>query len=325
VLFFHRNLTGHGDVLTAEVGLTEGLNDYGVFYDFPVTAKDTRLGFYFSKTDSDIVEEPFQILDIASETETLGIQLSRPFWTDGGSLITASVGSEYKESQSSLLGIPFSFSPGDVNGKSSATIIPISLDWTRSTAKSAVAIRGTARVGVDALDATINEIGPDSEFVSLLAQFHYLRHLGWRNSRFIVRSAAQAAFDPLLAFEKFAVGGYATVRGYRENQMVRDNGFFGSLEFQFPLFVDEEGADRFGLRLATFVDYGIAWDDDDRLPTSEKDEIFSTGLGLLWDPTPAFHAELYYGYAIEDVNFPTESMQDRGFHFQVSYTPFGGG
>jgi hemolysin activation/secretion protein len=322
--FFHRNLTGHGDVLTVEGGLTEGMNDYGFAYDFPVTAKDFRVGLYFSKTDSDIVEAPFQFLDIASETETQGIRFSRPFRTDGGSLITASLGYEYKESQSTLLGIPFSFSPGDVNGESSATIVPISVDWARSSAKSALAIRGTARIGVDTLDVTRNATGPDTEFVSILAQLNYVHQFEWRNSRLIIRSAGQAAFDPLLAFEKFALGGYSTVRGYRENQYVRDNGIFASVEYQLPLFLREDGGDRFGLRLAAFVDYGLSWDDDDDLPTSEKAELFSTGLGLLWNPSPRFHAELYYGFAIEDVNFPTETWQDRGFHFQVVYTPFGG-
>lgn len=322
--FFHRNLTGHGDMLSLEGGLTEGMNDYGIAYDFPLTARDFRVGLYFSKSDSDIVEEPFQLLDIASETETQGIQFSRPFYTDGGSLITASLGYEYKESQSTLLGIPFSFSPGDLNGESSATIVPISIDWLRSSARSALAIRGTARFGVDTLDVTRNETGPDTEFVSILAQLHYVRQFDWRNSRLILKSAGQAAFDPLLAFEKFALGGYSTVRGFRENQYVRDNGIFASIEYQLPLFLNGDGSDGFGLRLGAFVDYGLSWDDDDDLPTSEEAELFSTGLGLLWNPSPRFHAELYYGFAIEDVNFPTETWQDRGFHFQVVYTPFGG-
>lgn len=322
--FFHRNLTGHGDVLTAEAGLTEGLQDYLVSYNFPITARDMRLRIYSSRTDSDIVEKPFQFLDIVSETERHGIQLSRPFRTRGGAVIAASAGFEYKTSESSLLGIPFSFSPGDVNGESSAAVVPISVEWIHNTATRALAIRGTARIGVDTLDATVNESAPDTEFVSFLAQLHYIREFGWRNSRLILRAAGQGASDPLLAFEKFALGGYSTVRGYRENLFVRDNGLFASLEYQLPPFLNEFGGDRFGLRLAAFADYGVAWDKDKNLPTSDRDDIFSVGLGILWNPSRFLSAQIYYGYAIEEMNLPTESLQDRGFHFALVFTPFGG-
>ena len=62
--------------------------------------------------------------------------------------------------------------------------------------------------------------------------------MGWRESHLILRASTQLASDALLAMEKFVVGGHATVRGYRENQFVRDNGFAASAELRFPLFVD---------------------------------------------------------------------------------------
>ena len=41
--------------------------------------------------------------------------------------------------------------------------------------------------------------------------------------------------DPLLPIEQIAIGGIDTVRGYRENQLVVDNGWMTSAELRIPL------------------------------------------------------------------------------------------
>ena len=43
--------------------------------------------------------------------------------------------------------------------------------------------------------------------------------------------------------EQIAVGGMRTVRGYRENQMVRDNALISSLELRIPLLRTALGAE----------------------------------------------------------------------------------
>ena len=118
---------------------------------------------------------------------------------------------------------------------------------------------------------------------------------------------------------KLGVGGRYTVRGYRENLFVRDNGLTASLEYQFPLFVDETGRDKYNLKIATFADWGRSWDEDDALPTSDAENISSVGLGVLWRPIDGLYAELYWGRDLDDKDLPTDTWQDRGFHFQVSY------
>ena len=90
----NRNFTGNGDILTLEVGATKGLDDLDAFYSFPLTAADLRVAAYYRKTDSAVVEEPFNIIDITSDSETRGLSLSRPFRSDSGRLLTATVGLE---------------------------------------------------------------------------------------------------------------------------------------------------------------------------------------------------------------------------------------
>ena len=81
--------------------------------------------------------------------------------------------------------------------------------------------------------------------------------------------------ERLLALEQMAVGGVNTVRGYRENQLVRDRAVVASLEFRVPLLFNKAGAGI--LELAPFFDFGGGWDvHEDRHPET----IASTGIGL---------------------------------------------
>ncbi|MGB3650239.1 MAG: ShlB/FhaC/HecB family hemolysin secretion/activation protein, partial [Rivularia sp. (in: cyanobacteria)] len=41
--------------------------------------------------------------------------------------------------------------------------------------------------------------------------------------------------DSLLSLERFSIGGVDTVRGYRQNQLVSDNGVLGAVELRIPL------------------------------------------------------------------------------------------
>jgi hemolysin activation/secretion protein len=319
------NFVGFGDVLSIDFGVTEGLDNLDASYSVPLTATDLRLAGYYQSTDANVVEEPFDIIDIKSESETFGIALSRPFRRDSGTVVTAILGLENRQAENWLLGMPFSFTPGEQNGSSEVSVAYLTAETVWQSAKQIIGLTVTGRVGVDLFEPTINETGPDSTFTAFRAQFQYARVLGWRNSQFIIRSSAQITSDPLLALEKFAVGGHTTVRGYRENQLVRDNGFVTSVELPFPLIVDDEGRDTLGLLITPFIDYGVAWDNDNGLQTSDKDDIVSIGLGLRWQPTANWSIWADYGYALTDVRTPTESLQDRGFQFRVEYrvTPRG--
>ena len=105
----HYNLTGFGDVLTAHYGITEGTNSVGASYSFPFTARDTRWNLYFDRGDSDIVEEPFDAIDITSETETYGLSVSHPLYRTPRRQLLAELVFERRQSETFLLGEPFSF------------------------------------------------------------------------------------------------------------------------------------------------------------------------------------------------------------------------
>jgi hemolysin activation/secretion protein len=313
------NFTGFGDILSVNFGVTEGLDDLDVSYSIPLTAADTRLSAYYRSTDSNIVEEPFDLIDIESQSSTYGLALSSPFRSDSGRVITTTLGIENRHAENRLLGMPFSLTPGEQDGKSevSAAYLRAEGVWQGDDQVLGVSIAG--RFGIDWFDPTVNEFGPDSSFLSFQFQLQHARAIRWRNGQLVLRGAAQYTPDSLLALEKFSAGGHSTVRGYRENQLVRDRGLVASAELQFPLFVDDDGNDRAGVHLVPFVDYGTARDNDKSLASSRRDELFSAGLGLRWRPWADWYVAIDYAEALNEVPSQNDSLQERGIHFRIEY------
>lgn len=61
------------------------------------------------------------------------------------------------------------------------------------------------------------------------------------------------------ALEQFTLGGLYSVRGYRQDLLLTDNGVFASAEVRLPILrVDSvKGV----LQVAPFVDFGVGWND----------------------------------------------------------------
>jgi len=327
----HLSLTGRGDVAEMYANLADGLGDYGAAYTLPLNRRDTALRAYFSAGDAEIVEAPFDLIDIRTRTSTWGLELSHPFIHEPDHALKGILGVEAQHSESTLLGMPWSFSLGEIDGEADAVAAVGGFEWTRRSVEQVFALRMTLRQGTDWLGAEVNEFappglnGPDTDFLTLRGQFQYVRRLDWLDSELHLRAALQLARDPLLPVEKMPVGGFNSVRGYRENLLVRDNGLVASAEWRLPLFSGREmrsGFDWRSLTGALFADFGQSWDQDTGLPSDRKQRIYSVGAGLIWTPLPGLSAYTYYGEALKDLNTSGGDLQDRGWHFRVSYQLF---
>jgi hemolysin activation/secretion protein len=315
----YRGLVGNGDVLGGHFGGTEGARDNAIEYHVPLTPGGVALDLLAGEQDADIIEEPFAAIDITSRIETFSATASRPFVDTGERVLRGFVSFEHKRSESTLLDMPFSFSPGEIHGKARGSAVGLGVEWTHRRGAHALVARATAERGVDALDATANAGGPESDFTALIGQLQYARRIVWRESRLLVRGLMQLTDDALLAMYKLPVGGRHSVRGYRENQLVRDQGLSASVEYQFPAFVDASGQRRGNLDLAVFADYGVSIDESELLTASRREHLASVGFGLLWDPLPGLHLEAYRGVELAEQDNPRESLQDRGIHYNLSY------
>jgi hemolysin activation/secretion protein len=91
----------------------------------------------------------------------------------------------------------------------------------------------------------------------------------------VARIDTQLTPDSLLSLERFSMGGVDTVRGYRQNQLVADNGILGSVEVRVPLTSDPRV-----LQLAPFFEIGTAWNNREIDPDPNDNCQSRTGFAL---------------------------------------------
>ncbi len=231
----HDNLLGFGDRLSATFGKTDGLDLYDISYTVPVNPQNGTVSLRFSNDSSEIIESPFQDLGIRSETRSFSVGVRQPIVRSPRQEFALGLTLDLRRSQTYILDdIPFSFSEGPDNGESKITVIRFSQDWLRRDVNRVLAARSQFSFGINAFDATINDTGTDGRFFAWLGQFQWVQQLAPR-LLLVSQIAAQLTPDSLLPLEQFSLGGINTVRGYRENQLVADNGILGSIEFRIPL------------------------------------------------------------------------------------------
>lgn len=318
----HENLTGWGDRLQVRVGITEGYQDYAARYEIPVNRWDTTVRASFDYGSSEVVEEPFEAFDIESRSRTFGIGVRQPLRRTLRERLDAWLDLEVRRSATFLLDEAFSFGdlPADDRGRSELTALRLGGEWVYRDLVQAIAVRSQASVGLPLFGATSHGDGsvPDGRFFSWLGQLLWARRFDRWDLELVARADCQLASHPLLSLEKFSVGGNDTVRGYRENQIVRDNGVVASLELRIPLWRRADGRDY--VQVAPFADFGRGWQTrrDDIGPNT----IASVGVGVRAAVTRHVQGNLYWGYALRDVpDAPDRDLQDDGVHFElvVSY------
>jgi hemolysin activation/secretion protein len=322
----HQNLTGNGDVLNVTYGRSAGIDpQLDTSYAFPITARDTTVSVRYRKNDFIVVEDPFAPLDVESESEIFGVTLRQPVYHTLHHEFAVSLVGERIYNKTFLRGEPFSFSLGARNGKSTVSALRLALEWTERTSTQVLAAQSRFSIGIDALGATNNGGGrADGQFFTWLGQFQWVRRLPWWDIHTIARMDLQLTTDPLLPVEQIAVGGRYSVRGYRENQLVRDNGFVASLESRIPIFHDTPWAET--IQLAPFFDIGQAWNKD--TPSPGRQTITSLGIGLrwAWSWTYVFQyrpeLEVYWGHSLMNIETSGGDLQDSGVHMQFTVAVF---
>jgi hemolysin activation/secretion protein len=263
------------------------------------------------------VEEPLRGLDIASDTQRVEVGISHPWWRTPARILNLGVLGSWSQNTTTLLGEPFSFSAGAVRGESRVSAVRLFQEYLDRGGVRAFALRSVFSVGVDALDATIHDHAvPDSRFFVWLGQGQYIRNLDRRETQLVLRAAIQWTPDVLLPLERYAVGGVATVRGYRENELVGDSGYVASVELRYPLWRGALWRSPANLlQVAVFTDFGSAWGHGlfDR-----RQDLFSAGAGLRLNMNDRLRAEFYLAHAFEEP-LPKDSYdwQDDGIHFMV--------
>ncbi len=315
-LFNYDNPFRRGDRLELSATVADGLKELGVRYELPLTLADTLLELEVNISDIEVVEEPFEPLDIEGRSYSYTIGLRQPFYRSLSTTMTAFIRGEYRKSSSFLFGEPFAFSQGTDDGVARVSVIRAGADWTYRDQWQVMALRTNVSVGLNVFGATHNQGNvPDGEFVTWLGQVQWARRLGFLDSQLLLRLDAQLSNSALLAMEQFTIGGEATVRGYREKERVTDNGVVGSIEWRVPMTWLDSTYGRF--EIATFIDAGNSWNYN-RGSTSPH-TLVSAGLGLRWRIRDRARAYLYWANSLREISQISENdLQDDGIHFGFS-------
>jgi hemolysin activation/secretion protein len=335
------NLTGNSDAFNLRYGIADsgpdgfdfsGFNNVEASYALPLNRFDTTIGGHGSRLDTTIVEQPFALLNIDSETVSYGGFLRQPFFQTANHEAAFTIAFDRRQNDTELSGVPFTVSPGAENGRMIVSVLRLSQEWLGRSQNQVLALRSTFSIGLDILNATdhpnmqavvINGTTnfvyvPNGQFFSWLGQAQYVRRLFNTQNQLIFRLTGQISDKPLLALEQLSIGGAETVRGYRENTLVRDRGIISSLEFRVPVLFNKAGAGI--VDIAPFFDFGGGWNNTE---SPQPTTIYSTGLGLLLAPNKHINAQLYWGYRLRHIPMPPDkNAQDLGFHFQVNFNLF---
>jgi len=326
-----RDLTGHSDPLEIDYGIAEGgysqwkFSDFGNVggsYSIPLTRFDTTLSAYGNRSDFAIIEGIFTNANITSDSYRIGGSLRQPFYQTSDGTLALAVAFERRYSETFVLGQPQSVSPGEVDGKEKLSAIRFSQEWVSQSIQQVMAVRSTFSFGIDALGVTDNGTARNAKFWAWLGEGQYVRRLGHTANQVILHAAGQWTDDQLLSLEQFSIGGANTVRGYRENELIRDRGFFASAELRVPLLYGKLGAPL--VQLAPFFDFGGGWNTggSPNLGSTPVTTLSSAGIGLLVSPNKHFTAQLYWGHPFQRIEAGHNDPQDLGLHFRVNFEAF---
>jgi hemolysin activation/secretion protein len=319
----HQNVTGHGDMFSFTYGRSNGVNPIiDTSYSLPLNAYDTTFSAYYRKNSFLVVEDPFRSLDLNVDSQVIGLALRQPLYrTVTDELAFSLIGEHLYLKTTSAFdapGLPSLFIPGSsTTGVATVSALRTTQEYIHRTSSFVFAALSRFSVGLNVLGATINSGPvPDGQFFSWLGQAQAVKRLeDWGGVQLLGRVAVQFANDRLFPLEQMPVGGRYTVRGYRENTLVRDNGFAASFETRIPLWRFASGEDR--LQLAPFADVGKAWTAKGDQPDLQT--LASVGAGLRWMILPQDRAyfEVYWGQQLNHVRGGEGNLQDHGIHLQL--------
>ena len=318
----HANFLGLGDRLDLSYSRTDGSNTLEFDYAVPINSSNTTLGFRFSNADSDIVEPPFDRLDIDANSRNYELTLRQPLIQRATNKFTREFAlgltASRRESETSLLGERFPLSAGaNNNGETRISALRFFQEWTQQEDKQVFALRSQFSLGLGAFDATINNDEPDSRFFAWRGQGQWARRLG-SSGLLLLRTDLQLATTSLVPFEQFGVGGFDSVRGYRQDARLKDNGAFASVEARFPIpGLSGTGSE---LQIIPFLDAGTGWNNDREDPKDKS--LVSAGLGLRYTFNDLIDARLDFGIPLVDIDSRDRTWQENGIYFSIKVNPF---
>jgi hemolysin activation/secretion protein len=315
------NASGVGDSFNISYTNTDGVNELAASYALPINPRNGTLRLDASLSSSQVIAKEFEILQISANAFQVALAYDQPIIQTPNEdfSLGLALSRQYGQTRLGIDNIgPFPLLPGaDRRGRTNITALQFSQSWTHRSAQQVFALRSQFNLGLSLLGATVNSGNkPDSRFLSWQGQAQWVRLLA-PDTLFLVRASSQLASERLLSQEQFGLGGQGTVRGYRQDQLLTDNGVQASIEFRLPILraPDVGGV----LQLTPFVDAGYSWNDRGARP--DPNYLAGIGAGLLWQQRN-LSLRLDWGIPLVSVNGRKNTWQENGVYFSINYSLF---
>ncbi|MFS0517647.1 ShlB/FhaC/HecB family hemolysin secretion/activation protein [Nostoc sp. UIC 10607] len=315
------NLLGLGDALGIAYTNTDGSNSFDASYTLPLNPRNGTLTFNYGITSSNVIEPPFNVLDIQSDSRYYELTFRQPIVQTPTQEFALGLTASRRESEASYIDIerlPFPGLGADEQGRTRVSALRFFQEWTSRNSREVIALRSQFNLGIDVLNPTINQTPPDSRFFAWQGQAQWARLLA-PETLLLLRLNTQLASRTLLPLEQFGLGGQDSIRGYRQDYLLTDNGTLVSAEVQVPILrlpqIDST------LQVIPFVDFGVGWNSSAR-ENPDPNTLASVGLGLRWSQGDRFTVRLDWGIPLVSVNSNDRTLQENGLYFSLFYNPF---
>ncbi|HYX14975.1 MAG TPA: ShlB/FhaC/HecB family hemolysin secretion/activation protein [Nostoc sp.] len=325
------NLLGFGDSLNLGYTNTDGSNSFDASYTLPLNPRNGTLSFNYGTTSSNVIEPPFDFLDIESASRYYELTFRQPIVQTPTQELALGLTASRRESDISWkpeFGPPSVLSPGsDEQGRTRVSALRFFQEWTNRNSREVIALRSQFSLGLDVLNATvnqdvlnptINQDPPDSRFFAWQGQAQWARLLA-PQTLLLLRLNTQLASTTLLPIEQIGLGGQDSVRGYRQDYLLTDNGAFVSAEVQVPILRLPQINST--LQVVPFADFGVGWNSSGS-QNPDPNTLAAVGLGLRLSQGDRFTVRLDWGIPLVSVNSNDRTLQENGLYFSLFYNPF---
>jgi hemolysin activation/secretion protein len=309
------NLLGNGDTIKASFYNTDGSNKEVFSYTSPFNSANGTIGFSFNNFDSTIIEKPASLLDINTVSRSYDLTIRQPLFHNvkekSSKEFAIGLTLSREEAQSAILGTPFPISPGsDVNGSTRLIVLRPFQEYLQRNNTDAFYLKSQFNIGLGILDANINSTGPDGRFITWqgTADWQHLLPYG-----FILNwhSMLQVAGSSVPSLEQITIGGSTTVRGYRENGLIDENGMIASVEILYPIFNKSFGS----VLVGPFIDTGVTWGN---LLSPSSQIISSVGIKTELNFNEKLSARFNAAFPIVTLSAPEQAWLGNTLSFQIN-------
>lgn len=320
-----RNLTGYGDYLEASLQNSFPERESpraAVAWRMPLNQMGTQFSIAAERGRSSVIEEPVAVLDIKSRLDTTDLGLSQTIVETLRHTLSLGVNRVWRKNRTTLLNEAFSFTPGEPDGVTKVAAWRFWQEYSHRSEKQVLALRSTfssARnnlIDINGLPPG-GSFQPEKEYSLWLGQAHYAKQLGSNGTQLVLRGSIQQSPDLLLPLDRMSIGGVYTVRGYRENQLITDNGSILNVELDFPLL--RNPGKELNIALVPFHDWGRG-----RNQGAASTILSSAGFAtrLRWQ---GFALDLAIAKRLKHPDSlirAGNTLQDHGIHCQLTYNFF---